>query len=207
MVNKNGGNAFVLEDAIPQLGDAGRLSLSGVYNVACITSYGRDEPVVPIIDAVRQLKDCTVYMTGNARKLPSAIRGQLPPNLILTGFLSDEDYVALLRSVDLILDLTCRENCLVCGAYEAVAVEKPMVISNTKVLKEHFSKGAVYAGHDQDSIILAIEEGLSRQSELSLGVKALKEELILKWEYKRRLLLDKLTLLCKLEGGLCRRSG
>lgn len=193
MVSKNGGDVFVLEDAIPQLGDARRLSLKGVHNVACITSYGKDEPVESIIEAVRQLKGCTVYMTGNASKLPSAIRGQLPPNLILTGFLSDEEYVALLRSVDLILDLTCRENCLVCGAYEAVAVEKPMVISNTKVLKEHFSKGAVYAGQDRDSIILAIEEGLSRQSELSLGIKALKEELILKWECKKRLLLEKLT--------------
>lgn len=199
IVRRNGGDVFVLEDAIPQLGDTGRLSLSGVCNLACITSYGRDEPVAAIIEAVRQLKACTVYMTGNASKLPAAIRGQLPSNLILTGFLSDEAYVALLRSVDLILDLTYRENCLVCGAYEAVAVEKPMVISNTKVLREHFSKGAVYAGHDQDSIVLAIQEGLSRQSDLSQGVKALKEELTLKWESKKHLLLDKLTSLCRPE--------
>ena len=60
-----------------------------------------------------------------------------------------DEYVSMLYSVDATIDLTNRENCLVCGAYESVAAGKPMILSKTQALMEYFNKGAVYVEHTQ----------------------------------------------------------
>jgi len=56
-------------------------------------------------------------------------------NLTLTAFIDDNAYVTLLYSCDLIVDLTTREDCLVCGAYESVSAEKPLLLSDTTALR------------------------------------------------------------------------
>jgi hypothetical protein len=106
----------------------------------------------------------------------------LPENIILTGFLTENDYWKLIISVDLIIDLTFRENCLVCGAYEAVAAEIPMVLSNTKTLKGHFDKGAVFTDNEEVSIKNTISFAMLNYNRLNSEVKVLKKELIRKWE-------------------------
>jgi hypothetical protein len=49
----------------------------------------------------------------------------------------------MMRSVDATIVLSERENCLLCGAYETVASEKPMILSNKEALRNYFDKGAI----------------------------------------------------------------
>ncbi len=118
-------------------------------------------------------------MTGDNRRLPADVR--LPPNLHPTGFLSEQRYEELLRDADVVIDLTRMENCLVCGAYEAVAVERPLVTSDTRALRTYFNRGTVYTAHTAQSLATAIGYALRERLRLAAEMKVLKLELAREW--------------------------
>lgn len=111
--------------------------------------------------------------------------GDLPKNVVLTGFLPEKDYVSMLHSVDATIDLTNRENCLVCGAYESIAAGKPMVLTKTRALMEYFNQGAVYVEHTTESITNGIKEVIQRNNELSKKIRNLKKIRISEWLVKK----------------------
>ena len=63
------------------------------------------------------------------------------------GYLPESIYYSKLFSCSVVLDLTENDNCLVCGAYEAMAAEKPLVTSNTCRLKRYLKKGTIFTDH------------------------------------------------------------
>ena len=87
--------------------------------------------------------DLHLQVTGNPHKIGLSVAQRAPPNVHFTGFLADEDYWQLLRSADAIIDLTSKADCLVCGAYEALALGKPMLLSDNTASRELFGEGAV----------------------------------------------------------------
>jgi hypothetical protein len=87
--------------------------------------------------------------------------------------------------VDATIDLTTREHCLVCGAYESVAVEKPMILSNTKALKDYFNRGAIYTEHTTESMRKAILEVVKKKTALAAQIKELKTTRRREWQKKK----------------------
>ena len=63
--------------------------------------------------------------------------------------------------MDATIDLTTRENCLVCGAYQSIAAGKPMVLSKTRALQTFFPAGAVYTDNSAADIRRCIEKVLA----------------------------------------------
>jgi glycosyltransferase involved in cell wall biosynthesis len=189
-VNRNGGIAFVLPDRLPALPDVPALRLEGQHSIVCISTFAKDEPIDEVIAAVAGLDPrYRLYMTGNSRRLASDLSDRLPANLILTGYLSDTDYVALLRGADVVLDLTHLDNCLVCGAYEAVALGKPLIVSDTAVLRRYFYKGTIYTKNHPQEIRDAVHSAVSNRATLRHQMISLKQELIEDWSIKRTDLL------------------
>ncbi len=190
-VEKNGGRAFILPDKIPAIPMRPPRKLSGGFNLLFICSYGQDEPYEQVFEAARRLgMKVHVYVTGNHSKKnidPSSV----PENVTLLGYVSENEYVEMLYSVDATIDLTTRENCLVCGAYEAVAVGKPQILSDTNALRGYFRKGAVYTAHTTQAIADSIIELVSEKDRLKKEAMELKPLLQDEWE-KRRLDLERL---------------
>lgn len=187
-VEVNGGRAFDLPDKIPSIPTIPikkSHDLKGKINILFICSYAADEPYQEVFDAARRIDpNIFIYTTGNYKKGFVDIH-TLPNNVILTGFLPEFKYREMLNAVDIVIDLTTRENCLVCGAYEAVAVEKPMILSNTQILREYFSMGAVYADNTCESLIKAISDVLKRKDELIAHIKELKTTREEEWQRKK----------------------
>jgi hypothetical protein len=73
------------------------------------------------------------------------------------------------------------EDALLCGAYEAVALAVPMILSDTPVLKEYFNKGAVYTLNNSKSIAKAVIKAKNEYPKLKDDVYKLKNELNMKW--------------------------
>ncbi len=166
VVESNYGKAFVLPDKIPVRLTSQKPSahLSGKINIAYICTF----------------EDIHILVTGRYEgKVDS---NKLPVNVQLLGFVSEEEYWALLASVDVIADLTIREDCLVCGAYEGVAVTKPLILSDTKILKSYFNKGCIYVEPSASSIAKGILTAVEQQNQLKRQVKELKNSLIEDWE-------------------------
>jgi hypothetical protein len=86
------------------------------------------------------------------------------------------------------------DNCLVCGAYEAVAVERPLVTSDTKALRAYFNRGTVYSDHTPESLAAAITAGLEARALLTVEMGLLKAELDRRWRQDAERLCRHLNL-------------
>jgi hypothetical protein len=181
VVEQRGGRAFVLPDRIPAVPAPNRTAPEARRPyVLFVCSYSPDEPYREVFRAAAQLGDAVeVYVTGNPRGMPSDV--QIPANVHLTGFLPTEEYEELLRGAEVVVDLTQMENCLVCGAYEAVAVERPLVTSDTQALRAYFSRGTVYAKHTPEALAAAIMEARTEKMRLAAEMHSLKSELSARW--------------------------
>jgi glycosyltransferase involved in cell wall biosynthesis len=181
VIEASGGRAFVLPDKLPDL-SAPPSPAAAATTVVFICTYASDEPYLEVIEAARALDpSVTVYITGRYRGQPPAV----PTNVRLTGFLPEEEYVGLLASADVIVDLTAMEDCLVCGAYEAVALGRPLVTSDTAALREYFRRGTIYTRHDSASLAAAITSALASRDRLTTEMRALKPDLIAAWTEQR----------------------
>ena len=126
------------------------------FIITYICSFSLDEPYIEVMRAASRIPfGILIYITGSCT---SKVRQKIKnvPNLICTGFLDEESYISKLRNSDCIIVLTNRDDCLVCGAYEAVALKKPLILSNSSILKDYFKDGAVYTKNNYIDIASAI---------------------------------------------------
>jgi glycosyltransferase involved in cell wall biosynthesis len=180
LVESCGGRAFTLPDPVPKPPPGVPSALGGPFNVVLIATHARDEPIAQIFEAVRGT-DIQLYVTGNPRNLAPDLAAKLPANVRLTGFLPDAEYWALLRSADGIVDLTLMDDCLVSGAYEALAVGTPMVLSNNRASVELFGEAATFTDNTAPDIRRALELLRSRRDKLRLAAEVKRREMGERW--------------------------
>lgn len=181
VVKSNKGKAFVLPDKIPDVPEVEFYSLEGKVNIAYICTFSDDEPFREVIKSASMVsEDTIIYFTG---KYEGKIDiNSISTNIKLLGFIPDQQFWSLLSSVDFIMDLTLREGCLVCGAYEGIALSKPLILSNTEALKSYFNKGCIYVEPTAISIAQGIKRAIKIREELSSEVGLLKLSIKDDWE-------------------------
>jgi len=161
-----------------------------------ICTFGIDEPFDQIIESARMIdKNIKIIVTGNFNRCPLPIRSKKPDNVLLSGFLPEESYINLLYFSKGIIDLTKRDDCLVCGAYEAVALEKPLILSSTTALKEYFNNGVEFCSNDKYSISEAIKIINDNCDYYTAEIKKLKRQLEQDWCISDNIIKDKLSAL------------
>ena len=186
LMNEWQGHGVVLQDKIPEIivNKDDKRDLNGDYNIVCVSTFVADEPIFEIVKAAKLIDNhIHIYMTGKFQNFPQIEELQIikPANVTFTGFISDNDYAQLLYSADAILVLTVLDELLTCGAYEAVALNKPMILSNTRALSDYFFKGAAYANPDSESIAEAIMEVKENHNRYLEDVCDLRTELDINW--------------------------
>ena len=184
---------IVLEDPIPDFTDillsakkqeGYKIEQKAIFNVAVISSFAYDEPLQIVFDAASQLPDVYFYITGDKKNADEDLLIKKPDNVIITGFLDYDTYVDLLRKVDVIMDLTTENTSMVAGAYEAVALEQPLILTNWIPLKRYFNKGTIYIDNSSDDIRKAVMVARTRKEELSKEMHQLKIERTKEWKEK-----------------------
>jgi glycosyltransferase involved in cell wall biosynthesis len=186
IIETEGGRAFVLPDRVPAAPPAASApALAGAFNVVLIATYSRDEPIAAVFEAVRG-SDVHLYVTGNPKKLDPLVAARTPPNVHFTGFLEEEAYWALLRAADGIIDLTLMPDCLVCGAYEALAIGKPMLLSGNTASVELFGDAAAFTDNSTADIRRALEALRLRRAELSAAAVVKRGEMAQRWDAAAR---------------------
>lgn len=174
-VGAAGGRALVLPDRLPEPELPIKLPAKGEEPlVAVISSFMADEPIDAIISAAGALPGVQFAFTGDARRFRSGV-GALPPNVRLTGYLAEPAFWKLLSRADVICDLTLKPDCLVCGAYEALAVAKPMVLSDNEATRLIFGSAAVLTGSDRESIAAAVRSAIDQDRQLGAAARRLRE--------------------------------
>jgi glycosyltransferase involved in cell wall biosynthesis len=169
---------------VPSLVEGSSRKLEGTCNVVFVCSYDEDEPVEEAIAAARQIDPSwRLYITGNYRRhvarFPSLAS---PPDTVkLTGFLTEGDYQTLLRSADVILALTTHDHTLMCVAYEAVSLVKPVVASDMSAMRAYFRRGFVFTENSAAAIAAALRSAVHQGQQLRSEATILRSELEADW--------------------------
>lgn len=152
-----GARAVMVQDiALPLRPDGEAFRCPGTHLVYVCT-YSADEPVDAVVEAARRLPEVTFSFTGDPAYAPKGFRERLPANVRLTGFIPDAEYLSLLRGADLIVVLTRQDDTMQRGAYEAMALEKPLITSGWRLLREVFAKGTIHVDNSSAAIVQAVE--------------------------------------------------
>jgi glycosyltransferase involved in cell wall biosynthesis len=189
-INKLHGNFMVLPDMIPRIElKESDLSPETDYYVY-ISSFAVDEPVDEMLKVSKLLdSNCRLFWTGKITRDIKAVSANYP-NIFFTGYLSFDEYYKLIRNAKCIIALTTEEDCLQSGAYEAVAVEVPLVLSDTISLREFFSSTAIYTKNESGSIYYAINRAVSQEESLKTEMKKFKIRRNGEFEQKITRILD-----------------
>jgi len=189
-----GGRVLVLPDGIPTPPVVRKKELVGDFKIVLISTFSGDEPFNVVVDTMRQMEsDIHLYVTGNPSKLPAEMRRSLPDNITLTGFLDEDDYWSTLVSADAVMDLTTMQNCLVCGAYEAIAVQRPLLLSRNDASVELFSDFAVFTDNTVDGLLEAIATLRSRRDEILFTFPTSRQRFERNWDVGASRLLSLLA--------------
>lgn len=160
------GRAFVCPDPLPDLSAYNHLKKEFSKKVFLICSYDVDEPFKEVFKAAELLvsEGFRFFVSGNYRK--ARIFPDDHPWLKLLGFVSEEEFYKHLFSSQLVIDLTDNDNCLVCGAYEALAAGKPLILSRKNALQEYFTNGTIFTENQAMDIAVAVRAAYSERERL-----------------------------------------
>lgn len=171
-VKQKNGTPFILPDPFPKFKNFEKLKLKGQKNIFYICTYAGDEPYLNVIESAAFLDpDVFIYISGRKKKMSL----NLPANIMQTDYLPEQEFINYLFSADVVMDLTLREDCLLCGAYETIAVEKPLILSRTKALQDYFSEAAIFTDNSPSDIAVKIKKALENESILIKKLKAFKD--------------------------------
>jgi glycosyltransferase involved in cell wall biosynthesis len=179
-----GGKCMSLPDPIPQLDGARRaptVTAHG-FDVFFVCSWAPDEPIVEVLNAAKVIAqrqpEMVLSITGRPKLERIGWTEPVPSNVRLTGFLSEHDFEQRLLDAAVVLDLTTRADCMVCGAYEATSAEVPMVLSDNPPTRAYFRKGALFTSNTAASIAEELLRAYECHAQLRADVVALKRELM-----------------------------
>lgn len=151
-------------------------------NITFSCSFAPDEPILEVFNAAKMLPETNIYITGDHKLLDPAQEAQKPNNCHFTGFLDYDEYVGLLRGSDMVMALTTRDETLLSGGFEAVSLEKPLIVSNWPILEQYFSAGSIHVDNSAAGIAQGIREGIENLPMLTEKIKELRTKLNEEWQ-------------------------
>jgi glycosyltransferase involved in cell wall biosynthesis len=154
------------------------------FNVTFVSRYSNTEPLDVVYEAARRLHSdgIHIFVTGDLKDAPQQAIDECPENVTLTNFLSEEAYAGLLRDSDAVMCLCTNDNTMQRGAYEAMAVETPLVLSDWQLLRDTFSSGAVYVDNSVEGICAGIRTLRSDVERYQRGIRELRTRRATAWE-------------------------
>lgn len=192
LLKKNNAEVLIVSD-IPfeeKLITNEKIKLSEKFNILYICTYAPDEPYMEVITAAEKNDKVKVYITGQYQRVN--LNPNDYPHVTFTGFLSNEDYRRYLNNSDAVMTLTNREDTMQRAGSEAISVEKPLITSNTKMLRNYFNKGTIFVDNSSESINNGFNNVINDKENLIKGMMELKEK-------RKKIFAEKLDILRKVE--------
>jgi hypothetical protein len=135
-------------------------------------SYANDEPLDAILEAAGRTPDLRWVLTGRA---PAALRASAPSNIVFPGFVSAGDYQVLFDRAAVVLALTDRPLTMQRVGYEAMIGGRPLVTSDSAVLRDYFGDAAVYVASTAESLAGGARRALADRDGLGARIRVRKQ--------------------------------
>lgn len=138
-------------------------------------AFAYDEPIDEILEAARRTPELTWVLTGKA---PKSVGALAPDNVILTGYVSKEEYNGLRAAATVVVAATTAEDTMQSAGYEALAAGSPLVTTPTKVLTDYFGDAALYATAKASSLAEQVSQAVDNRLRLRTRMIDLREKRI-----------------------------
>jgi hypothetical protein len=126
-----------------------------------------DEPIDAVVEAAALLSgQVDLVVTGEQSVRPDT------SGLRLTGFIPAMEFRGLMAHAAVVLALTTREATMQRAAYEGLQFRRPLVCSDTRVLRRVLMDAAVFVENNGPSIAAGIMEAVARADELRVAGEA-----------------------------------
>jgi glycosyltransferase involved in cell wall biosynthesis len=178
--------AFIIADIPTEFPPGQPVALKDGFKVVVINTFSPDEPVAEILAAAALLPEVNFYITGDPIRANKSFLQLHPPNVTFTGFIPDNEYFGLLRSVDAIMVLTKDNYTMQRGACEAVSLGKPIITSDWPVLREYFHQGTLFVDNSCHGIRDGILQMQQEKDRLAQEITGLQQEHWVEWDGKYR---------------------
>jgi len=189
-MRRRGGRALVIPDIPWDLEPAGQGALrTGEFTVVLISSHSPDEPIGNVMQAAAALPEVRFHITGSRRRNARASYDAAPPNVLFRGFLEEKDFHGLLSRADAVLCLTTRAQTMQRGACEGLWMGKPLIVSDSVLLRDYFREGAVWVDNSPADIERAIREVRDHYASYRTGIQNLQRTRREEWQGRRRKLI------------------
>lgn len=196
-------NYIFLPDGLPDLSSTSdTVGQEGEQRIGVISTFANDEPLVEVFAAARLLPHVSFYVTGNATRVAqqpvkhshahddafyvgddsenatNELLSNKPDNVILTGFLRGSVYNGFLHNVDGIMVLSRLLTTLSCGAFEALSLAKPTILSDLPEQRRLFAHGFIMAKNTPEDLARGVETLLNENATYKQKAELLREEYI-----------------------------
>ena len=189
-----GVRSIAMPDPIPELTESIKSSFdASPVQVFIICSWADDEPIELYFSLAKAFPNIKFGISGRVKDRYSYLLNDVPVNLKLMGFLPENEYFYYLSKSEAIVDLTTRNDCLVCGAYEAIGAGVPPILSDTKVNREVFKRGIVFSECSDFALIEALSYLFRDHATLVSEVGLMKDEMVRDEERNKMRVLEFLS--------------
>lgn len=141
-----------------------------------------------MLDAARAAPELTFIITGRqdkARQNGHHI-DNIPPNVILPGYLDVAVFDDLLRAADVVVGLTLEEGIQLSVCNEALGFGRPLVTADTQILRALFGEAAILVNpRDPQQIVSACRLALQNSSEYAAKSVALAAKRLTAWKHEQ----------------------
>lgn len=157
-------------------------------------SFHEDEPLNIVFEAANLVPQITILISGDTSKAKGIHDlSEVPKNVKFIGYLSISEYETVFNECEAVIGLTTEDHIQLSVANEAVGFEKPMIISDTPLLRSLFYKGAVYVDtFNAKSIANGINDCILNNNKLQKDINALKKERAKRWENQARQIQERI---------------
>jgi glycosyltransferase involved in cell wall biosynthesis len=173
LLSSRGTRAYVCPDPLPDLPTKTQTRVTpGDRSALLVCSFTSDEPYEAAFEAFSSLREdgFTLFVSGNYKKAKTDLSRFHWVRFL--GFLPTDEYYGYLMSVTVVIDLTTMEDCLVCGAYEALAARKPLIVSRTVALRDYFGDAVVLTDNTSEAIRESVLSAYAHRAELAKRASA-----------------------------------
>ena len=190
-----GGTAMILPDKVPQIPIRPRPALMDAFRpssaqaskapdvtITLISTFAFDEPIERFLKALDGVKPSFILFITGKKDRAGDLLGYASERVHFTDFLPDEEYEALIQHSDLLVDLSTQKHCLVCGAYEAIAVGVPVLLSDDPVVRDTFPEGCLYARNSIDAYVEVLDHFFAHRDDYRSGMRKLQHSFPVKWQ-------------------------
>lgn len=137
--------------------------------ILMVNRFASDDDFETVFETARLMPEADFYITGDYHKLAGRL-GNIPKNIVLTGYLKHQDFMRLMDRSEVVLAFTLRPDTVLWSIREIMALRKPFVTTDSEVMRHYFGEVGLFAKSDPLAISSAITEALEKSEDIKQGI-------------------------------------